>query len=327
MIHERHTLWQSGEYRYPMSGGFTPFLMSYLHDDGASHPGIVVVPGGAYCVVAPSEGGPVAEKFYEAGYNAFVLTYTVNPLGDTPLLFQPIKDLSRALRYVRRNGAEFYVDPDKLAICGFSAGGHLCASLCVHWPDISDPDPSYAPFSNRPDAAILSYPVITAGEKAHRGSFENLLGKDASPEALAYMSLENHVGAHTPPCFLWQTMEDGAVPVENSYLFAEACLKAQVPFAHHVFTKGQHGLALANEAWLRSDYGEIFTMEQLVKLRDAAKAGDLPGLAAETFDGFFTPPEDAGPEYRVELEKACKQVKIWPTLATAWLNDTLNVTN
>ncbi len=320
MTNQKHILWQENEYAYPMSGGFVPFLTGYVHPDAKPRPAMVVAPGGAYCFVAPSESGPVAEKFYEAGYNAFVLAYTVNPLGSAPLGMRPLRDLSRAVRFVRRNAAGFHIDPDRLAVCGFSAGGHLSASLCVHWPDVQDPDPAYASFSNRPNAAILSYPVITAGEYAHRGSFENLLGPEASPEDLAYMSLENHVGPHTPPCFLWQTAEDGAVPVENSYLFAQACRAAGVDFAHHVFTKGQHGLALADAAWLRSDFGEPYTTGQLVKLREAARSGALPGVAADALDGFFAPPQEGDPAYRAQLEKDCRQVEVWPQLAKAWLD-------
>ena len=320
MTNQTYILWDPSEYDYPHSGGFVPFLTGYVHPDAQERPAMVVTPGGAYCFVAPSEGGPVAEKSYEAGYNAFVLAYTVNPLGSAPLGMRPLRDLSRAVRFVRRNAAGFHIDPDRLAVCGFSAGGHLSASLCVHWPDVQDPDPAYASFSNRPNAAILSYPVITAGVYAHRGSFENLLGPEASPEDLAYMSLENHVGPHTPPCFLWQTAEDGAVPVENSYLFAQACRAAGVDFAHHVFTKGQNGLALADAAWLRSDFGEPYTTGQLVKLREAARSGALPGVAADALDGFFAPPQEGDPAYRAQLEKDCRQVEVWPQLAKAWLD-------
>lgn len=325
MTNQKHILWQENEYAYPMSGGFVPFLTGYVHPDAKPRPAMVVTPGGAYCFVAPSEGGPVAEKFYEAGYNAFVLAYTVNPLGSAPLGMRPLRDLSRAVRFVRRNAAGFHIDPDRLAVCGFSAGGHLSASLCVHWPDVQDPDPAYASFSNRPNAAILSYPVITAGEYAHRGSFENLLGPEASPEDLAYMSLENHVGPHTPPCFLWQTAEDGAVPVENSYLFAQACRAAGVDFAHHVFTKGQHGLSLADEDWLAGRHGDNYCLAQLTALRDQVQAGLVPGIAPDAMDGWFAPPQDPDPAARRELESACAQVRVWPELAIAWLGDTLDI--
>ncbi len=319
----RHVLWEPPEYSYPMSGGFVPFVKSYVHPDPSTRPAMLVVPGGGYCFVAPSEGEPVARKFYDAGYNAFVLTYTVNPLSSCPLYMQPLKDISRAVRFIRKSAADFRVHAQKLAVCGFSAGGHLCASLCVHWQDVSDPDPSYHRYSNRPDAAILSYPVITAGEKAHRGSFVALLGENAAPEQLEYMSLEKQVDQNTPPCFLWQTAADDAVPVENSYLFAEACHAAHVEYAHHVFTRGGHGLSLADSAWLRGEHGEPYTTQQLVMLRDKAKAGDLAGVAPDAFDGFFAPPGEMDPSQREKLERACAVVRVWPQLAIAWLADQL----
>lgn len=319
MQKQTHAIWRPGEYSYPLSAGFVPFIVSYIHSDPAPHPAMLVTPGGGYCFVAPSEAEPVAMEFYNAGYNAFVLTYTVNPLMREPLGMQPLSDISRAVRTIRKNARDFHICPEKLAVCGFSAGGHLSASLCVHWQDVEDPSPDYAGISNRPDAAILSYPVITAGEYAHRGSFEALLGQDPDSERLSYMSLEKHVTESTPPCFLWQTAEDDCVPVENSYLFAKACKAAGVDFAHHVFTSGQHGLALANDAWLSGEYGDTYTLAPVLALREKVQAGELPGVPADAMEPFFTPPEDAGPEYRAKLERDCKIARIWPTLAKAWL--------
>lgn len=318
MKKEQHTLWKEKEYAYPMAGGFTPFLVSYTHSGGSTRPGILVIPGGGYCFVAPSEAEPVAKRFYAEGYNAFVLTYTVNPLMNAPLHLQPLRDASRAMRFIRRNAGT--TDPNRLAVCGFSAGGHLAASLAVHWQDIADPDEALNACSNRPNAAILSYPVITGGEYAHRGSFQALLGEPPRPDDLEYMCLEKQVGEHTPPCFLWQTAADNAVPVENSYLFAQACREQGVPYAHHVFAQGQHGLALADEAWLQGDYGDDFTTRQLALLRDKAKAGEIPGIAQNALEPFFAPPEDRGEAYRAQLEKDCRIARVWPDLAIAWLD-------
>src|SRR5699024_6037393 len=172
--------------------------------------------GGAYRNASPSEGHLPAEEFYRAGHNVFVLAYTVNLL-DEPLKLQPLRDISRAVRMIRKNAEKYSVDPEKIALCGFSAGGHLCASLCVHFGDITDPAPRYQAVSDRPDAAILSYPVITSGEYAHRDSMTALLGSEPTEEELEYMSLEKHVTADATPCFLWQTVTDATVPVENSY--------------------------------------------------------------------------------------------------------------
>ena len=255
MKKETLAIWQKGEYQYPLAFGFVPKLVSYIHEEGEqARPCMLVVPGGAYCVVSPTEGEIVAMEFYEKGYNAFVLTYTTNPLMLEPLKDQPMRDLSRAIRFIRSRAGEFCIDPDRLVICGFSAGGHLCASVCVHFADISDE--VYEGISNRPDAAILSYPVITSGDKAHQGSIQALLGADATEAELKYMSLETQVTENTPPCFLWQTATDEAVPVENSYLFAQALKEKGITFAHHVFSCGKHGLSLANEKWAAGDQFE-----------------------------------------------------------------------
>ncbi len=325
MEKQTHKIWAPGEYRYPLAAGFAPFIVSYIHSDPAPHPAMLVTPGGAYCFVAPSEAEPVAMEFYNSGYNAFVLTYTVNPLILEPLLMQPLKDVSRAVRYVRKRAGEFHIDPKKLALCGFSAGGHLSASLCVHWQDAEDPSPQYAGISNRPDAAILSYPVITSGKYAHRGSFDALLGTDPDPELLHYMSLETQVTDKAPPCFLWQTAEDDAVPVENSYLFAKACRAAGVPFAHHVFTSGQHGLSLANDAWLRNDHGDRYTLAPIKALREKLASGEITGAPRNALDGFFAPPGEPDPASQKKLERDCETARVWPQLAKAWLSAELNI--
>lgn len=325
MQKEKHTIWGPGEYKYPLSAGFEPFIVSYIHTDPGPHPAMLVTPGGGYCFVAPSEAEPVAMEFYNSGYNAFVLTYTVNPLTLEPLMLQPLRDVSRAVRFIRKNAGDFHVDPGKLAVCGFSAGGHLSASLCVHWQDVEDPSPEYAGISNRPDAAILSYPVITGGEYAHRGSFDALIGPDPDPKDLQYMSLETQVTEKTPPCFLWQTAEDDCVPVENSYLFARACKAAGVEFAHHVFTSGQHGLALANDAWLANDYGDTYTMAPIIALRDRLKSGGIEGAAEDALDGFFAPPGETDPEYMRKLRRDCRIARVWPELAKAWLAAELDI--
>ena len=158
-------------------------MVSYIHEDDEIRPGMLVVPGGAYRYASPSEGHMVAEEFYREGYNVFVLAYTVNCL-DTPLKMQPLKDISRAVRIIRKYAVRCHIAPDRIAVCGFSAGGHLCGSLCVHWGDVSDPAGDYAEVSNRPDAALLCYPVINSGKYANRASFLALLGEDPDEEEL-----------------------------------------------------------------------------------------------------------------------------------------------
>jgi len=155
-------------------------------------------------------------------------------------------DALRALRIIRHRAAEWKVDPKRLAILGFSAGGHLAASAGVHYDllppavgDEIDGQPC------RPDAFVLCYPVISAGAFAHQGSFRNLLGDDESGEMRHLMSAEEHVSEETPPTFMWHTVDDGAVPVENSFLFARALHRRNVPLEMHLYPHGRHGLGLA----------------------------------------------------------------------------------
>lgn len=321
MIKERINLWKEGEYRYSMSFGFIPNLVSYLHEEGEEiRPCMLVVPGGGYCVVSPTEGEIVAKKFYDKGYNAFVLTYTTNLLMKDPLKFQPLKDISRAIRLIRKNAESYRIHPDKLALCGFSAGGHLCASICVHHEDIKEDKEKYAGISNRPDAAILSYPVISSGEMAHRDSFLALLGPDATKEELEYMSLEKQVRKNTPPCFLWLTATDMSVPAENSYLFAEALRKQEIRFALHVFTEGRHGLSLADQVWANGEFGEPYTMEQIDNIVNKVKSGDiiLSEDAKANLLERFDKNEDSDSQETV-LEQPNEEVAVWPELADKWL--------
>ena len=307
---ESYKIWEPGEYSYDHAFGFVPNITSYIHEDDVKRPCILVVPGGAYCVVAPSEGELVARKFYEKGYQTFVLTYTVNFLKSVPLKLQPLKDISRAVRYIRKNADIFSVIGDELTVCGFSAGGHLCGSLCVHYKDIGDNSVEYSGISNRPDSAILSYPVITSGDEAHRGSFAALLGEDASAEELEYMSLEKQVTGQTPPCFLWATATDETVPVENSEMYVRACRENGVPCAFHMFTRGIHGLSLADEDWANGVHMSPYTEEQLVCVMRKVKSGEV------------TVPERVRAEWEEQEKRHAErvpapepEVAVWPELA------------
>lgn len=190
MIQKKYRIWQENEYDYPGAFGFIPNLYSYIHEDEEKRPCMLVIPGGGYGSVVPSEGGIVAKRFFEAGYQAFVLTYTTDLLHIAPLKMQPLNDISRAVRYIRVNAERFQVDADRLFVIGFSAGAHLAGSLAVHWQDVEDQNLAYKEISNRPQGVILSYPVITTGEYAHKGSVDTLVGENASEEELAYFSLE-----------------------------------------------------------------------------------------------------------------------------------------
>jgi acetyl esterase/lipase len=223
---------------------FRPWLELYLVDTDAPRGAVLVCPGGGYLNRAPHEAEPIARRFNACGYHAFVVHYRVAPHRHPA----PLLDASRALRLIRAHAAEWRVDPARIAVCGFSAGGHLTASLGVHYGmDVLNVGDDLDAISARPDALILAYPVITSGEFGHRGCFDTLLGLDAAPELLRLMSLELQVTPDTPPAFLWHTAEDGSVPVENSLLFATALHKHGVPFELHVYPHGRHGMGLAPE--------------------------------------------------------------------------------
>lgn len=254
-------LWEDGEYRWPAAGGFRPTVTAYLHDDDVVRPAVIVVPGGSYCFVAPGEGEPVADVFFEKGYQTFVIVYTTNPCFRGRLGYQPLNDLARAVRIVRKNAARWHIDPQRVVVCGFSAGGHLAGSLTMHWnaPFVL-PDPDGV--SCRPDAALLSYPVVSMGEYAHFDSRRALLGSSFTPEQAHEMSLEEHVAADTPPIFFWHTRDDATVPVQNSLLLEQALRKHGVVHELHLFSHGAHGATLANERWKNDENGELDTEVQ-----------------------------------------------------------------
>jgi len=245
MISKRIDIWEGLKYHGEMDDGFRPVMDTYILAGNKVRGAVLVCPGGGYGHTSPREAEAVAIQFNAAGFHAFVLYYSVAPRRHP----QPILDLSRAMCIIRENAEEWKVDPNKIAVCGFSAGGHLAASLGVHWtkPYIQNAE-GIKEQMNRPNALILCYPVITFGEFTHKGSVMNLLGDDAiNSELLNEMSLENQVNENTPPSFLWHTFEDKAVPVENSLMFAQALRKNKIPFEMHIYPSGSHGLSLANE--------------------------------------------------------------------------------
>ncbi|HEV3166118.1 MAG TPA: alpha/beta hydrolase [Isosphaeraceae bacterium] len=232
----------------------TPTLTIYLpKPDKATGAAVVICPGGGYGGLADHEGRPVAEWLNSLGVAGFVLKYRLGPRYHHPAMLQ---DAARAIRTVRGRASEWHVDPKRVAILGFSAGGHLASTAGTHFdagkPDADDPIERQ---SSRPDRMILIYPVIAlATPYGHTGSMRNLLGDNPAPELVQSLSNETQVTAQTPPAFLVQTNEDAAVPAENSMLFILALRKAKVPVEFHMFEKGRHGLGmgggdLAFKAW------------------------------------------------------------------------------
>lgn len=200
---------------------------------------VIVLPGGGYEYQAEHEGAPVARLLNSAGIAAFVLYYRVHPCHCDA----PGADARRAVRAVRAMGYE------KVALLGFSAGGHVCctASILFEEGDPASNDPLER-LSSRPDAFLPCYSVVSFGPYTHMGSRKNLLGDAWEEEALAQrFSMERHVTGRTPPAFLWHTAQDGSVPVQNSLMLARALADHGVPFEMHVYPWGGHGIGLGAE--------------------------------------------------------------------------------
>lgn len=234
-------------------------VAAYLQTDGLSEqmeqrelPAIIICPGGAYQIVSDIEGEPVAKEYFAAGYHVFVLKYAV---GVDAAKFNPLCQLASTILHIRKCSKEWMIAKDKIAVCGFSAGGHLAASLGTLYKNEKFLDAFKRDGNVRPDAMILGYPVILADEYAHVDSIKNVSGAIPGSNEYAWFSLEKHVDVSTPPTFLWHTANDNVVPVENSLQFASALSKVKVPFEYHVFPKGVHGLsACTKEVGHKDEY-------------------------------------------------------------------------
>src|SRR6266480_3494352 len=226
--------------------GDIPTLTPYLPPkEKATGAAVIVCPGGGYTHLAEHEGGPVAEWLNSIGVTAFVLKSRLGPRYHHPA---PLQDAARAIRTVRARATEWNIDPKRIGILGFSAGGHVASTIGTHFdsgkPDAFDP---IERVSSRPDLMILIYPVITMREFAHAGSRRMLLGENPSSDLVALLSNEEQVTKETPPAFLVHTANDPAVPVENSLRFAEAMTKAGVPFELNIYERGPHGFGLGGK--------------------------------------------------------------------------------
>lgn len=220
----------------------TAFLAPKEKATGAA---VIVCPGGGYSHLADHEGRPVAEWLNTLGISAFVLKYRFGPRYHHP---QPLLDAARAVRTVRARATEWQLDPNRIGVLGFSAGGHLASTLGTHFDagkvDAADP---IERVSSRPDLMILIYPVITMREFTHAGSKRMLLGENAPEDLVKLLSNDEHVTKETPSAFLVHTADDPAVPVENSLRFATALRKARVPVEIHVYEHGPHGFGLGTK--------------------------------------------------------------------------------
>lgn len=217
---------------------------------------VVVCPGGGYQHLAMDhEGVQIARWLNSIGISAFVLKYRLGPKYHHPVMIQ---DAQRAIRTVRTRAAALHIQPDRIGIWGFSAGGHLASTAATHFDtgDANAADPIDRAGS-RPDFAILAYPVISLGEFAHVGSRNNLLGKTPDPKLVEELSNDLQVTAQTPPTFLFHTTADATVPVENSVRFYLALRKAGVPAEMHIFQNGPHGVGLAATDATLSLWGQL----------------------------------------------------------------------
>ena len=211
-----------------------------IEESKRKRPVMIVCPGGGYGMNSKREAEPVAECYYAAGYQTFILWYSVEEKAKN---FQPLCQLASTIAHVRKHAEEWDISVDKIAVSGFSAGGHLACSSGT----LFNKEPFLKVFGRdeniRPDAMVLCYPVITADEFAHQGSIENVSGQPVGSDGYKWFSLEKHVDEQTPPAFLWHTAEDEIVPVENSLKMASALSSAKVPFELHILPKGKHGMS------------------------------------------------------------------------------------
>lgn len=232
-----------------------PTLTAYCPDNAleCTWPSVIICPGGSYQFVSSREAEPVALAFMAHGYNAFVLDYSVAPVPyPTSLL-----ELAASVAYIREKATHFHVNPDAVVLAGFSAGGHLAACLGTLWkhPVLAEHLP-FQPNCWKPNALLLSYPVISFTQFAHKKSCESLLG-DQCERLKHRLSLEKQVSGDTPPTFLWHTVADASVPVENSLLFANALQVNRIPFELHLYPQGGHGLSLCTAETARGESTRI----------------------------------------------------------------------
>lgn len=259
MLHECRKVQVDYKKAGAIQDGYQPLLYTYVLERSEAislsqkRPAVIICPGGGYTFKSDREAEPVAMRFLAAGIHAFVLQYSVAPSRYPSAALE----LAASVQLVRENAESWGIYPDRIFIAGFSAGGHLCATLGTLWDDVvfeqafdfkSGKEKNW-----RPDGMILCYPVITLGQYCHKGSRDSLLGPDAKEELAGKLSLETRVSAGTVPAFLWHTYEDNAVPVENSLQFASALRKAKVPFELHIYEKGCHGLSLCDETTAQNE--------------------------------------------------------------------------
>jgi len=207
-------------------------------------PAILICPGGGYVGQAPHEAAPFAEFFARHGFVALVCYYRVAPHRYPA----PMADGARAMRLTRQMAPDLGIDPDRIAMMGFSAGGHLVSTIATQpGLHLDQEDELAARFAARPNRTILAYPVISFVYRYNIGSCANLFGGRATLAQREQLSNELHVDMETPPVFLFHTADDDVVPVSNSIRYAQACMDHGIPAELHVYRSGTHGVGLASD--------------------------------------------------------------------------------
>lgn len=223
-----------------LTGRVTGYLQEE-RDAAVAHkvrPALVICPGGAYRYCSLREQDPPALAFLAQGYQVFLLEYSVETQAGA---YRPLRELAETLTRIRKNSAAWHIDPAKVAVMGFSAGGHLAASLGALWNDRE----LCLPTDARPDALLLCYPVLSAYEYAHDESIRWVTG--GREELRRKLDIPSQVTADFPPTFLWHGGADDSVPPENSLLLSFALRRAGVPVELHLFSEGGHGLATCTQ--------------------------------------------------------------------------------
>jgi acetyl esterase/lipase len=224
-----------------------PTLLPYPADKAtATGTAVIIYPGGGYGGLSmENEGTNIAKAFNQVGITAFILKYRLpSDLIMVDKTIGPLQDAQAAIQLVRTRAAEWGINPAKVGIIGFSAGGHLASTAETHYKQVVIPNKDNV--NLRPDFAILMYPVITFGDKTHQGSKDNLIGKNPTEAMVDLYSNEKQVTADTPPTFIIMAQDDGTVPVENAILFYSALVKAKVKTEMHLYQSGGHGFGINN---------------------------------------------------------------------------------
>ena len=248
------------------------FLKTYIHENfdynpHKKRPFVLIIPGGSYSHIGIREQEPVAIKMNALGFHAAVLNYTVAPMKFPDALV----DLAKAVALIRENAEKWHVDSEKIILCGFSAGGHLAASLGAFWnADFLKAYVNQPVEKIRPDFLLLCYPVITADERfCHEPSIQNVIGSISESEVRKIcasmgksslrelVSIEKNITKDFPATFVWHTVQDEHVSAKNTLLLADALYQTGIEYEYHLFNRGRHALALATEESAKEDGSHI----------------------------------------------------------------------